>query len=273
MAVLLLAGCGTDSNTQQASTVTPRPSSTPSSESATTGDPTPTTTIGLADLPPCTPDMGSTSEPLETTDDLRPRDPQALGLTGWWDHDGLEGFDWNDDGAPDSVEVDRSEGSVRLDWGNAALTVTGVRTDFTSRVQDPAGFEFGMSDGGAAETAPVAVGDVTADGRLDLIVVHLGTVAVLAGAGDATPTGEIPFAEVGTQTLGWQSPQQEIMGSVAADGSRGSNIFVPYLDAEPALTADLNGDGAADFAALGILERRGTTPFVYFGRPCTAGPG
>jgi hypothetical protein len=279
VAVVVVSSCANSADTADGPTTSTATQSTTSVEVTTTtrevDATTSSTTVDFDNLPPCTEDMGSTSQAPDETDDIESFDD--LEYVGWWGPDDLSGFDWDQDGNPDQVTVNRDNNTITLTWGASALTITSIRTDFDRGVYDAIGRGHNLSPaevGGRAETVvPVAVGDVTGDGWLDLIVANMGTLSVLAGAGDNTPTGEMAFDAVGVETLGWQSPPIQMLGPLYADGTRDFDQIHPTPNVLPAPVADRNGDAVQDFVAHRIIERGGGPPILLLGRACTTAPG
>lgn len=166
-----------------------------------------------------------------------------------WTGPPQQGFDWDQDGVAHEFRIDA--GTVTVAWSTGSLVVSNVTTSFGS-VQDRNGTSFGTTE---STPKPAAVGDVTGDGWLDLVISNIGTVAVLAGSGSES-AGRIAFADMGTSTPGWRSEP-----IVIREGSpRG---LVPWPNSSVSIMWDTTGDGTNDFAAVGALDRsRG--PVVYY---------
>ena len=109
-----------------------------------------------------------------------------------------EAFDWDADGAPDTLGFDQDAGAVVVTWADGSLIVTGIRSDFAGQPGqpvEPGGDPFldqptesgppspESVEEGLAAPIPAAVADVTGDGLLDLLVVDDGTASVVVGAG------------------------------------------------------------------------------------------
>ena len=103
---------------------------------------------------------------------------------GWVDPPQV-GFDWDGDGAPDTLGFDQDAGAIVVTWADGSLTVTGVRSDFTGQPGqpvEPGGDPFleqpsesgppseEAVEAGLAAPVPAAVADVTGGGPQDPIL-------------------------------------------------------------------------------------------------------
>ena len=167
-----------------------------------------------------------------------------------WSAPPQEGFDWNGDGAADRLVLDPA-GQVVVDWGVGSLTVTGVEVAFP--------------DGAELSPVPAAVADVTADGALDLIVVHEGSAGVVVGEGPASETLTVAHDRIGQDVNGWLSPP---IRPESPPGVTGEQPLVPLPTASVVPQWDLTGDGVADWR-VDSLVRRADGPVAYYaGQAC-----
>jgi hypothetical protein len=274
-AVVLLgavAGCTDDGDVRAAPTTsaTEAPSTRPSTTATTAG---PTTThpevlTTAPTLPPkpavCEPEMGTTMLSSYWYPPY-PKFPEPP--PGWAPADT---FDWDGDGTPDSLTVAGHE--VVVDWGAGQVVVEGVVTDFFA--------EPGIDDDGdvytiytqevAAQHVPAAVGDVTGDGRSDLVVFAGGHTAVLVGQGAATPPGRVAFDDVGRSTLGWRSPPQRVPQHYTPEGEPwNERPLNPNPVGDVAVLWDADGDGASEFSVTRWHERTGPSVVHFAGVPCS----
>jgi hypothetical protein len=277
VAISFVLGACSEGSTESGATTRPTPaSSVPSSTSttttSTTAPPSSSTTAAPSVPPPCEPDMGST---LQAQHFDIPRGD----LPGETRSAPEEGFDWDQDGNPDRLVIGEPDGVVTLEWGTGSLTVTGINTDFTQPVTDADGREYvarNTGPGSAEEIAeahrPAAVGDVTGDGWLDLVVTNRGTAAVLAGAGGQTRTGTIAFDQVGLDTPGWQSPPERSPQRTDASGNpAGTPALWPAPNGDVSLWSD--GSGVDGFSVSTALDRALGPLVLYAGIPCSTRPG
>lgn len=224
---------------------------TPATEPVLQGPSTPTTsTIAETPPPPCTANMGETlleGRAKPSTGGDQPRPPTD------WTPPLQQGFDWDQDGTQDQLRIE--DGTVTIAWSTGTLVINGVITSLAS-VQDRNGTTFNASE---RHPVPAAVGDVTGDGWLDLLVANSGTISVLAGSG-AADAGEVSFWDIGTTTLGWTSEPISIL-----DTPRG---LVPWPNSTVSVLWDFTGDGVNDFLASGALDRSSGPQIYYSGTPC-----
>jgi hypothetical protein len=199
---------------------------------------------------------------------------------GEWVDPPQQGFDWDGDGAADSLGFDQADGSVSVTWADGALTVTGVRSDFTGepgQPVEPGGDPFleqptesgppseSAVEDGLAAPIPAAVADVTGDDLLDLIVVDGGTVSVLVGAGADSASVSVAQDAIGDEVAGWRNPP--IVPEAPAGFSQ-DQPAVPYDQATIVPRWDLTGDGVADWVVESNLPRALGPVTAYAGRPC-----
>ncbi len=179
----------------------------------------------------------------------RPQPP-----AGWqpkgdrWDFDG--------DGTPDSLTFDRepndskpNRGTVTLQWAAGHITISGVRN---------------ANNDATITWDPAAVGDVTGDGLLDLIVTDGSSVKVIAGAGRASVTTDSSFDDLSPEPNGWVSPPTK--------GEPGSPPKPTGDEIDVQQIWDVNGDGVNDFVLMAPGFRRqsrsGLESYIYYGKPC-----
>lgn len=197
-----------------------------------------------------------------------------------WVEPPQEGFDWDEDGAPDVLGFDQDAGSVSVTWADGSLTVTGVRSDFSGEPGqpiEPGGEPFleqpsesgppseSAEAAGTAAPAPAAVADVTGDGLLDLVVAHRGWVTVVVGAGAASATVAVDQADVGEAVEGWRNPP---VVPRPPTGTVVDQPPVPYDQATVVPRWDLTGDGVDDWVVESHLPRALGPQAAYAGRPC-----
>jgi hypothetical protein len=236
-ALLLVAGgCGDDATSPDgaASTTAPDPTAAPTTDTPATAPENP------AKPAVCAPDMGTT---LLASYFYPPFPELPEPPEGWVPTTGAA-FDWNGDGADDTLTV--TDDTVTIDWDDGQVVVTE-----------------------AAEHIPAAVGDVTGDGLPDLIVSHGGHTAVLVGEGAASAALTLPFDEVGRDTLGWTSPPQRTPQQLDADGNpTGEPLLLPIPTALVEVIWDVDGDGANEFTVTRLNERSSPTRVFFGGVPC-----
>lgn len=133
--------------------------------------------------------------------------------------------DMNNDGRADVVG-----------FGSTGVQIAFARADgtFASPFLAFAGFGSDPSAGGWTDSFlfPRAVGDVNADGNMDLV--GFGDAGIYVAFGD----GEGAFTDAGGVVVDW-------FGTSAAAGGWSNTNFYPRM------IADINGDGAADFIGFG----------------------
>jgi hypothetical protein len=219
------------------------------------------------------------SGPLTTADGALFTPPVAA-PDGWVDPP-QEGFDWDGDGAPDTLGFDQDAGAIVVTWADGSLTVTGVRSDFTGQPGQPVapgGDPFleqpsesgppseAAVEAGLAAPVPAAVADVTGDGLLDLLVVDDGTASVVVGAGTDSASISVAQSAIGTEVEGWRSPP------VVPEGPSGQAFDqppVPYDQATVVPRWDVTGDDVADWIIESNLPRALGPVTAYAGKPCT----
>ncbi len=225
----------------------------------------------------CAVDPGP-SGPL-TTEDGAFFTPPVAAPDGWVDPP-QESFDWDSDGAPDTLGFDQDAGAIMVTWADGSLTVTGVRSDFAGQPGqpvEPGGDPFleqptengppseEAVDDGLAAPVPAAVADVTGDGLLDLLVVDDGTASVVVGAGADSASVSVAQSAIGTEVVGWRSPP------VVPEDPSGQTFDqppVPYDQATIVPRWDLTGDGVADWVIESNLPRALGPVTAYEGKPC-----
>jgi len=252
--MMLVAGCAADERLSvgDASTTTgpsATTSSTPTStlptttapDTSTTTAPGTTTVAESADPPPCEVD-GTTTGPLLEYGVLF----QGAGTPppGW--APSQPSFDWDQDGEADDLVL--ADDKVSVQWSDGALTVSGVRADFSHMPQ--------------TQVIPAEVADVTGDGRPDLIVAQDGEVAVVAGAGADSVALDAAFEDVGESVNGWRNPPVEL--EVPGEDP----VLEPIASATVITLWDVTGDGITDFSASSVIRRANGRFFVYAGKPC-----
>jgi len=181
-----------------------------------------------------------------------------------WQSSRVTPFDWNQDGTADELVVRDDRVVVR--WAAGELAVTGVRTDWYTRPYADESGRVAKMEGEEGKVysdrhTPAAVGDVTGDGLVDLVVSNLGHTSVLIGAGAGASSGEVTFGDLGINSKGWHSPPVK-----APNGA-----FVPYAIADVEVIWDVNGDGARDFAVTKLPypgDRAGPRTVYFLGVRC-----
>jgi hypothetical protein len=197
-----------------------------------------------------------------------------------WEDPPQEGFDWDGDGAGDTLAFDQAGSTITVTWADGSLTVTGVQSDFAGEAGQPLdedGEPFleqpdeegppsdEAEDAGLAAPTPAAVADVTGDGRLDLLVADGGVVSVVVGDGSDAVTTSVAQAEIGTSVRGWRNPPvvPASPGELSDD-----QPAVPYDQATIVPRWDLTGDGVDDFVVQSDLPRALGPQAAYAGKPC-----
>ena len=166
-------------------------------------------------------------------------------------------FDFDQDGVDDVVEAVPETGEVVLTTASGAVVVTGVRTDFSDT------HHYATIRG----NQPLTVGDVTGDGRPDLVIASRGEVAVLTGPGaDLTPT-TVPFDRIGVDVPGWITPP--VAFDYTGPGNRpNQQSAAPFGDTEPMYLRDLTGDGAGEILVYNHAARSQGPWMLLLGQPC-----
>jgi uncharacterized protein (TIGR03437 family) len=182
---------------------------------------------------------------------------------------GVAAADLNGDGQPDAVVVGGSGVSVVLSKGGA--------------YQAPV--KYSLTD---SSPQAVAIGDLNKDGKPDIVVANIeGSVSVLLGNGDGTlrsPSSAAVDQNASSIALGDFNGDGKLDAAVAAygsdEGTQGSitvlsgngngtfqsplTLTVTGFHLEAVATADLNGDGMLDIAAVGVGTSRQTATLAVF---------
>jgi len=237
---------------------------TPRSEtSGSTSIAVPTTTRHV--IGPCrvTPDPTGYIEAylpgVGRADEFRPSDLVRHGAqprpADWQPHP-QSGFDWNDDGRPDTLTYDQQSGTVTVDWTDGRINVTDVQ--LTTTVRDHGG-------------SPAMVGDVTGDGRLDLGVTtpdrSFAVLGVLTGEGSTSVSKTVSFADMAANGTGWMNPPKKRQIGVFADNSPVIREL-PLGGATLRPVWDLTGDGVLDIALDNPGGRSTGASYYFAGKPC-----
>jgi hypothetical protein len=205
--------------------------------------------------------------------------PPVAPPSGWEDPP-QEGFDWDGDGAGDTLAFDQQGAAVTVTWADGSLTVTGVQSDFAGEAGQPLdedGEPFlaqpdedgppseASEEAGLAAPTPAAVADVTGDDQLDLLVIDGGIVSVVVGRGAASETVSVAQADIGTVVAGWRNPPvvPQSAGELSDD-----QPAVPYDQATIVPRWDLTEDGVDDFVVQSDLPRALGPQAAYAGKPC-----
>jgi hypothetical protein len=280
----VVAGCGdaddastAGSTTTVGSVTTSSAPSTPTTvghESTTTVEATTSsTTATTVPTDPCAP-RGYVEGPAGDPVEVDPEDPWSVAVDNRqlsgppgrvYETDSLvlgggfydpRTFDWDEDGAADSVTM--GVGSVSVHAASGTTTVTGVRTDF-SDVGHYSSIHSAM---------PLDVGDVTGDGHVDLMVASDGWVGVLAGAGSSAVPVTVAFDRIGVDAVGWLTPPAIERHSPDVPPGREVYETWPHGTAEPVLLDDVDGDGIAEIGVYNHLERTSGPFMLLLGQPC-----
>jgi hypothetical protein len=185
-------------------------------------------------------------------------------------------FDWDQDGTPDTLAFDQDARTIRVEWADGALTVTGIRSDFAGEPGQPLApdgdpfLDQPTESGPPADTpraapVPAAVADVTGDEALDLLVVDGGTASVVVGAGAAASSVTVDQAAIGEDVTGWRNPPHT---PVPPPGFSSDQVPVPYDQATIVPRWDLTGDGIDDWVVESNLGRALGPATAYAGKPC-----
>jgi hypothetical protein len=132
--------------------------------------------------------------------------------------------DLDADGHPDLIGTSYgSTSSLEIVWGDGTLSPSGA--PYTVNVT-PVSTPCALNSGGCGGPCPIpfAIGDVTADGKLDLNVGVMGT-AIAVNAGNRTFAQPVTLYQAGG-------------GPVAGMPGEGNNLLT-----------DINGDGRADLVS------------------------
>ncbi len=190
------------------------------------------------------------------------------------------GFDWDGDGAEDVLAFDQAAAEIRVEWADGALTVTGVRSDFTGEPGqpiEPGGDPFleqptesgppppDVVDEGLAAPIPAAAADVTGDDQLDLLVVDGGTAAVVVGLGEDSVDTTVAVERIGGDVAGWRNPP---VVPRPPSGTSADQLPVPYDQATVVPQWDLTGDEVDDWIVVSHLPRAQGPVAAYAGKPC-----
>jgi len=173
-----------------------------------------------------------------------------------WSAPPQSGFDWDQDGTGDELTI--ADGTVVVSWATGLVSVIGVNTSFRS-VPDLDGNEYRVSE---KVPVPAAVGDVTGDGWLDLVVTNRGVVSVLAGSGTLSG-GFYQFDQIGTTTPGWRSEPLRLTDF------RPTRNLVPFPNASVSVQWDLTGDDVNDYVAKSTVDRSSGPIVFYAGTRCS----
>ena len=205
--------------------------------------------------------------------------PPVAAPANWVEPDQVA-FDWDADGAPDTLGFDQDAATIVVTWADGSLTVRGVRSDFAGepgQPVEPGGDPFleqpteagppseDSIEADLAAPIPAAVADVTGDGLLDLIVVDEGVASVVVGAGADAATLDVDEAAIGTEVTGWRNPP---VVPVPPSGAAADQPPVPYDQATVLPRWDLTGDGVADWVIESNLPRALGPQTAYAGQPC-----
>ncbi len=176
------------------------------------------------------------------TFDAAPGTPVAVGGQPW----AIGLGDFNEDAIPDLAVANSGSGSVTILLGNGDGRFVQAPGSPVSAGWAP--------DSGGARPESVAVGDVNADGHLDLVLANRssGRVSVLLGAG----SGQFS-AFAGSETTVGARPQSVAMGDFDLNGKQ--DLAVSSWDTNSVFV--LSGDGSGGFASMpGSPIAVGTNP-------------